>query len=85
MYFFTMKIMFQKNPVDIHKPPIPKEKHQSLLHAIGGGWYMNKLSEKILPLEKNKIIKKSQKKEDEIKINLQMANQNWNYWKFEIH
>ena len=40
---------------------------------------MNKLSENILPLEKNKISKKAQEKEDEIKINLQMDNQDWDY------
>ena len=62
MYFFTMKIMFQKNPVDIHKPPIPKEKHQSLLHAIGGGCYMNKLSDTLSPPKKSKFSKKSQKR-----------------------
>ena len=47
-----MKNMFQKIPVELPEPPIPKEKHQSLLHAVGGGWYMNKLSEKLPPLKK---------------------------------
>ena len=29
--------------------------------------------------------KKSQEKEDIIKINIKMANQSWNDWKFQIH
>ena len=40
MYFVAMKNMFQEILVELPKPPTPKEKHQSLLHAIGGGWYM---------------------------------------------
>ena len=44
MYFFNMKNMFQKIPVELPKPPSPRDKHQSLLYAIGGGWYMKKLS-----------------------------------------
>ena len=46
---------------------------------------MNKLSQKLPPLNKNKLSKKSQEKEDKIKIHLQTANQNWNDWKFQIH
>ena len=43
------------------------------------------LNEKILPLKKRKLSKKAQEKEDEIKRNLQMANQNWNNCKFQMH
>ena len=46
---------------------------------------MNKFNEKLPPLKKRKLTKKPQEKEDEIKIKLQTANQNWNYWKFQIH
>ena len=46
---------------------------------------MNKLNEKIQPPKKQKISRKAQEKEDEIKRNLQKANQNWNNWKFQIH
>ena len=46
------------------------EKHNSLLHDIGDGWYMNKLSEKLPPLKKRKSSKKSQEKEDKIKRKL---------------
>ena len=42
MYIFAMQKLFLKIQVEIPKPPIPKGKHQSLLHAIGGGWYVNK-------------------------------------------
>ena len=55
-----MKNMFQEIPVELPKPPIPKVKHQSLLHYIGGGWYMNKLSENLQPLNKSKLSKKAQ-------------------------
>ena len=43
------------------------------------------MNENILPLKKRKLGKKSQKMEDEIKINLQLANQNWNDCTFQIH
>ena len=75
-----MKKLFQKTPVGLPKPPSHKEKHQLLLHAIGGGWYMKKISEKLPTLKKRKLSKKSQEKEDEIKINMPTANQNWNEW-----
>ena len=74
MCFVAMKNMFQKIPVELPKPPIPKEKHQSLLHDIRGCWYMNILSDKLPPLKKTKLSKKAQEKEEEIKRNLQEAN-----------
>ena len=85
IYFETMKKLFHKIPVELPKPPSTKEKHQSLLHAIGGGWYMNKLNDKIPLPKKRKLIKKAQEKEDKIKRHLQTANQNCNDWKFHIH
>ena len=42
---------------------------------------MNKLNENLPNLNKNKLSKKSQEKEDEIRRNLQKANQYWNDWK----
>ena len=36
-----MKCMFQKIPVEIPKPLSHRGKLQSLLHDIGGDWYMN--------------------------------------------
>ena len=66
MYCFAIKTLFRKIPVELHKPPSPKEKHQLLLHDIGGGCYMNKLSEKLPPLNKRKQIIKAQEKEDGI-------------------
>ena len=60
MYFGTMKKLFQKIPVEIPKPPSLKEKRQSLLHAIGGGWYINKFNDNISPLNKRILIKISQ-------------------------
>ena len=31
---------FQKTPAELIKTPSTNKKHQSLLHAIGGGWYI---------------------------------------------
>ena len=52
MHCFAIKTLFRKIPVELHKPPSPKEKYQLLLHDNGGGCYMNKLSEKLPPLNK---------------------------------
>ena len=62
--------MFQKTPVDLPKELSYKKKRQSLLHAIGGGWFMNKINDKLPPLKKRKISKRLQEKEYEIKRNL---------------
>ena len=43
------------------------------------------INEKLPPRKKLKLIKKAKEKEDEIKINLQMENQSWNDWNFQIH
>ena len=42
MYVFTM-ICFRENPVKRPNKPSPKGKHKSILHAIGGGWYVKKI------------------------------------------
>ena len=64
MYNFSMKNLFLKVPVELPNPSIPRGKHQSLLHAVGVGWYMKKLIEKLPPLNKRKLGKKSQEVED---------------------
>ena len=46
---------------------------------------MKKLGQKLPPLKKRRLSKKSQKEEDEIKRKLHKANQDWNDWKFQIH
>ena len=51
-------------------------KRQSLLHTIGGDCYIKTFNEKLPPLKKRKLNKKVQEKEDAIKGNLQMVNQN---------
>ena len=63
-------VFFQKVTVEIPKIPSPKEKRKSLLHAIEGGWYMKKISEKLPPLKKKRLNKKTQEKDDEIKRKL---------------
>ena len=80
-----MKKLIQKIPVEIPENPSTKEKRQSLLHTSGGGWYVNKLGQKIPPLKKIKLSKKYHREEDEIKRKLHEANQAWNNWKFKIH
>ena len=85
MYVFNMKKLFQKIPFGLPKQPSRKEKRKSLLHAIGGGWYVNKLGQKLPPLKKSILIKKNQKEEDEIKIKLTESNKYLNAWIFQIH
>ena len=46
---------------------------------------MNKLGQKLPPLKKSRLSKKSQKEEDEINKKLTEAYQYWNYWKFQIY
>ena len=79
MYAFNMNIIFQKIPVELPKQPSPKERLISLLHDIGGGWYVKKLGQKLPPLKKSILNKKSQKEEDEIRRKITEANQYWNY------
>ena len=67
------------------KPLSQHKKHQLLLIGIGGAWYIEKMSKKLQPLEKQKLIKKSQEKDDKIEMNIQTDNRIWNYWKFQIH
>ena len=43
---------------------------------------MKKISQKLPSLKKRRPGKKSQEKEDEIKIKLHKANKAWNDWKF---
>ena len=53
-----MKELFQKIPVELPNQHIPKEIPRYLLHAIGGGWYLDKSGHKLLPLKKRKLSKK---------------------------
>ena len=46
---------------------------------------MKKLGQKLPPLNKRRLIKKSQKEEDEIKRKLHEANQSWDDFKLQIH
>ena len=43
-----MNTLFQKDPFKLPKQPIPK-KGKYLFHSIGGGWYVNKLGQKLPP------------------------------------
>ena len=49
--------LFQKINVELTNQPSTKGKRKSLLHAIVGGWYENKLGQKIPPLKKSKLSK----------------------------
>ena len=55
-----MNKKIQKTPVELPKKPSPREKRKSLLYAIGGGWYVNKLGHNLTSLKKSKLRKKSQ-------------------------
>ena len=66
-----MKHFFLKIPVELPKQPSPREKHQSLLNAIGGGWYVNKVGQKHPPLKKRKLTKNPKIRGGNKKKNLQ--------------
>ena len=85
LYTHNMNLLFQKINVELHNQHSPWVKLQSLLHAIGGGWYVYKLGQKISQLKKSELSKKSQKEENKIKRRLTEDNQEWNDWKFQIH
>ena len=46
---------------------------------------MEKLGQKLTPLKKRKLSKKSQKEEEEIKRKLNEDNQSWDCWKYHIY
>ena len=79
MYVFNKRYLFQKIPVELPNQPSPNEKRKSLLLAIGGGQFVKKLGQKLPPLKKSKLSKKSQKEEDRIKRILTESNQMCNY------
>ena len=78
MYIEAIKGFFEKIPVELPKPQSLIEKLQSLLHAIGGEWYIKKKEQEYFTPKKAKNKQKSQEKEAGIKRNLQMENQSWN-------
>ena len=65
MYVFNMNNCFRKSQLNFLKTH-SKEKRKLLLHAIGGGWYANKLGQNLPPLKRRRSSKKVQKQEDEI-------------------
>ena len=69
--------MFHKISVELLNSSIPKGKLESLLHAIGGGWYVHKLCQKLPQIKERKLRKKGQKEEDKIKRRITEANQEW--------
>ena len=69
-----MTALFYKIPVKLPNQPSQKEKRKSLLHAIGGGWYVDKLEQKLPSLKKRNLIRKWQEEEDKIKRRLIGAN-----------
>ena len=85
IYIFMLRFFSLKIPVELPKQSSTKEKRQYLLHAIGCGCYVTKLSQKLPPLRKIRLRKKPQEKKDEIKIKLHKANQACNDWKCQIH
>ena len=55
-----MEELFHKIPFKLPYKTTPKEKRKLLLHAIGCGWYVDKLGQKLPPLKKRKLSKKGQ-------------------------
>ena len=70
-----MQDLFKKIPVQLPKPISHKGKRQSLLNYIGCYWHMKDINQKLPALTKPKLGKKSQYKEDAIKINPNMKKQ----------
>ena len=64
-YTHYLEELFQNIPVELPNQPSPKEKGKSLLHAIRGGWYVEKLGQKLPPLKKRKLFKKWKKRKIE--------------------
>ena len=60
MYVLNMEKLFHKTPVELPKQTSPNKKIESLLHAIVCGRYVNKLGQKLPPLNKRKSSKKTQ-------------------------
>ena len=56
-----MEELFNKINVELTNQPSPKGKRKSLLNAIGGGWYVEKLGQNLPPLKKSKLSKKAPK------------------------
>ena len=61
LYTRFMKELFLKISVELPNKPSTKEKLKSLLHAIGGGWYVQKLGQKLPPLNKRRLSKKTRR------------------------
>ena len=80
-----MDTLFQKIPVKLPNQPSSKAKLKYLLHAIGGGWYVEKLGQKLSPIKESKLSKKYQNEEDKIRRRLTENNQMCSDWKFQIH
>ena len=53
MCSYFMKELFKKITVELPNQTITKENRKSLLHAIVGDWYVEKLGQKIPPLNKS--------------------------------
>ena len=66
-YINDMKDMFREIPQTIKIALTPKQKVQKLITDIGGGWYMEKSAKGLPPLSRNKLSKKAQERQDEIK------------------
>ena len=80
-----MEELFQKINNELPYQTTPKEKRKSLVHNIGGGWYVKTLGHKLPPLKKRKSSKKGKKQGDKIKRRPTDANQEWCDWEFLLH
>ena len=56
-----MELLFQKTQVKIPNEPSPKEERKLLLHAIGGGWYVDKFGQELPPLKERNLNEKAKK------------------------
>ena len=80
-----MNKMFKTIPQNIENPLTSREKNQKLITDIGGGWYLKKCEKVLPPLNRTKLSKKAQERDDLIKNKLFQSNRWWNDWKFQLH
>ena len=82
-----MKYLFKERhlSIPIKNPDFYNKYYQTTSRAEGGDLFPDKINSIMLRINKRWLRKKEQNKEDDINMKLQQANENWNYWKFQLN
>ena len=59
-----MKEIFKQIPQNVENPLTSREKNQTLMTDIGGGWYLKNCERGLPPLKRKKLSKKAQDRYD---------------------